>query len=204
MCNCFAEKLVLITNHIKPELPEKYTDLNIDWEGYSFFMDGKPHVPVNPKVRIEYRGFKRNGDPKVNLTKDSVSMMARYCPFCGEDTKAAENPPKFNSSDLWEWKSQGFIGYVVGLDIDDGATGYMNLLNAEGDDVGDTYVLVDLSCLTKVEKKTELQNKYDKLLVLIGERDELVDEVCSYGESNPTSSPQCVIDLVDKLKQGIE
>ena len=88
MCNCFDEKLVLIKAHIKPQLPEKHTDLNIEWEGYSFFTDGKPHVPVNPKVRIEYRGFKKNGDPKANLTKDSVSMLARYCPFCGEDTKA--------------------------------------------------------------------------------------------------------------------
>ena len=154
MCNCFAEKLILITDHIKPKLPEKYTDLNIEWEGYSFFLDGKPHVPVNPKVRIEYRRFKRDGEPKVNLTKDSVSMLARYCPFCGEDTKADENPYGISADDskLYEWKSKGYIGYVVGLDVDDGATGYMNLLNEEGDDVSDNYVLVDLSCLTKVSK----------------------------------------------------
>lgn len=90
MCKCFDEKLKLITDHVKGQLPEKHTDLNINWEGYSFFLDGKLHVPVNPRVRFEYRGFKKNGDPKANLTKDSLTMLARYCPFCGFDTKPDE------------------------------------------------------------------------------------------------------------------
>lgn len=196
MCNCFAEKLVLITDHIKPKLPEKYTDLNIDWEGYSFFMDGKPHVPVNPKVRIEYRGFKRNGDPKVNLTKDSVSMMARYCPFCGEDTKAVTKDD-YEKLQL-EWESIEFN--PDDLDLTDRMREIRKLMDESPWMINpDNGEVVEEPAV-----ETELQNKYDKLLVLIGERDELVDEVCSYGESNPTSSPQCVIDLVDKLKQGIE
>lgn len=34
---------------------------------------------------------------------------------------------------------------------------------------------------------SELQVKYDRLLVLLGERDELVDDIYNYGKSNPAS-----------------
>ena len=64
----------------------EYEDLKLEWSGYSFFFSGD-NVPVNPKVKIEYRGFKKNGDPKANLTKDEVTIIGRYCPFCGRDTK---------------------------------------------------------------------------------------------------------------------
>lgn len=64
------------------------------------------------------------------------------------------NAPNYGiGGNLYEMKSQGYIGYIVGLDVDDGCTGYMNLLNEEGDDISDNYVLVDLSCLTKYEGK---------------------------------------------------
>lgn len=89
-CNCFGETLERVKSKLMERIPEDATQVNFEWEGYSFFMDGKPHVPVNPKVLVEYRGVKRNGEPKANLTKDSVSIMARYCPFCGFDTKKDE------------------------------------------------------------------------------------------------------------------
>lgn len=53
---------------------------------------------------------------------------------------------------VWEWKSQGLKGYVVGLDVADGSTGYMNLLDYEGD-LSDNIVMVDLSCLTRVDEE---------------------------------------------------
>lgn len=92
MCDCFKEKLKLVTEHIKKDLTdfEKET-FHSEWVGYSFFLDGKPHVPVNPKVAYEYKTKKRNGDVAKNLKKNDVSMLARYCPFCGEDTKKDEN-----------------------------------------------------------------------------------------------------------------
>tara|TARA_R110000772_G_scaffold24212_4_gene64132 strand:- start:1079 stop:1558 length:480 start_codon:yes stop_codon:yes gene_type:complete len=89
MCKCFEESLKRVKEHVFNKLDgTSFKDLKVDWVGYSYFLDGKPHVPVNPKVSIEYRGFKKNGDPKANLTKDDVTIMARYCPFCGEDTEA--------------------------------------------------------------------------------------------------------------------
>lgn len=91
MCNCFEENLKKIKEHLTPQLPEQRKELEIKWVGYSFFLDGKSHVPVNPKISVEYRGFKKNGDPKVGLTKDTVTVVARYCPFCGEDTKEVES-----------------------------------------------------------------------------------------------------------------
>lgn len=47
----------------------------------------------------------------------------------------------------------------------------------------------------------EMQVKYDRLMVLLSERDELVDDVYDYGKSNPASAPQCVTDLVEKMDQ---
>lgn len=52
----------------------------------------------------------------------------------------------FTDGMLREWKSQGYIGYVVAVDFDDGCTGYMELF--EDGDITGVYVLVDLSCLT--------------------------------------------------------
>lgn len=68
-------------DHIKKDLPE-HTDFDIDWEGYSFFFSGD-HVPVNPKIKYEYRGYKKDGSPMKGLTKRSVSMLSNYCPYCG-------------------------------------------------------------------------------------------------------------------------
>jgi len=88
MCKCFEEKLVLIKEHVSKKLTDfEKSYLQTEWEGYSFFMDGGDHIPVNPKVKIEYRTQKKNGDIQKSKKKDSVSMLARYCPFCGRDTK---------------------------------------------------------------------------------------------------------------------
>ena len=91
MCNCFEEKIKLIKEHVSKKLTEFEADnLKVEWEGYSFFMDGGDHIPVNPKVNIEYKTKKRNGDVAKSKKKDSVSMLARYCPFCGRDTKSVK------------------------------------------------------------------------------------------------------------------
>ena len=92
MCNCFKERLALIKEHVSKNLTEfEISTLSLEWKGYSFFMDGKDHIPVNPRVNIEYRTKKRNGDIAKSKKKDNVSMMARYCPYCGRDTKAEDN-----------------------------------------------------------------------------------------------------------------
>ena len=114
MCNCFKETLDKVKEHIKPQLPEKHSDLKVDWEGYSFILSGKPYIPVNPKINIEYRGFKKNGDPKSNLTKETMSIMARYCPFCGEDTEAVTKDD-YKALQL-EWESIEFNPDSLDLD----------------------------------------------------------------------------------------
>ena len=92
MCKCFDGTLKRMKLHVIDKLDGvPFKDLEVDWVGYSFFLDGKPRVPVNPKIKIEYRGFKKNGDPKANLTKDEATIIARYCPFCGFDTQPGVN-----------------------------------------------------------------------------------------------------------------
>ncbi|HDY7638927.1 TPA: hypothetical protein RQK07_003323 [Vibrio vulnificus] len=81
-CNCFSENLERIKEKVTAQLPEGATDLSVEWEGYSFFFSGD-HVPVNPRILIEYRKKKKDGTPAKNLTKDVVGMLCQYCPFCG-------------------------------------------------------------------------------------------------------------------------
>lgn len=89
MCDCFKDNLERIKEHVSKKLTDfEKSTLKLNWDGYSFFIEGGDHIPVNPKVNIEYNTKKRNGDVAKSKKKDSVSMMARYCPFCGRDTKA--------------------------------------------------------------------------------------------------------------------
>lgn len=80
-------------------------------------------------------------DRMQHYTKKGEDLRTIVLSIIGEGEKH-----KFNSDELWEWESQGYKGYICGFHIDDGAAGFMRLLNEEGD----TYVLVDFSCLTKV------------------------------------------------------
>lgn len=92
MCNCFEERLTLIKEHVSKKLSDfELSTLELEWEGCSFFMDGGDHIPVNPRVNISYKTKKRNGDIAKSKKKDNISMMARYCPYCGRDTKADTN-----------------------------------------------------------------------------------------------------------------
>ncbi|NKF51395.1 hypothetical protein G3R49_12585 [Shewanella sp. WXL01] len=90
MCNCFDENLARVTEHLKDRISGEFTEFEADWKDQSFFLDGKKHVPVNPKIKYSYRLKKKDGTPRANKTNHEVSMVARYCPFCGEDTQADE------------------------------------------------------------------------------------------------------------------
>ncbi|MBY7811632.1 hypothetical protein KW448_08230 [Vibrio fluvialis] len=83
-CNCFSENLQKIKDKVIEKLPEGALDVNVEWEGYSFFFSGD-YVPVNPRISIEYRKAKKDGTPAKNLTKESVGMLCKYCPFCGRE-----------------------------------------------------------------------------------------------------------------------
>ena len=86
-CNCFEKSLEQVKKHVLDHIGA-VTEFEAEWVGSSFFLDGKDHVPVNPKVKYEYRGLKKDKTPKANKTKDEITLMARYCPFCGIDTQA--------------------------------------------------------------------------------------------------------------------
>ena len=86
-CKCFEESLDKVKTHIKEKLGEGVTEFNANWKDYSYFISGGDHIPVNPKVEYEYRGVKKDGSSKAKLTKDTISIFARFCPFCGRDTK---------------------------------------------------------------------------------------------------------------------
>ena len=88
MCNCFKDNLERIKEHVSKKLTDfEKSYLHVEWQDYAYMITEKDYVPVNPKVNIEYRTKKRSGDIAKSKKKDSVSMMARYCPFCGRDTK---------------------------------------------------------------------------------------------------------------------
>lgn len=90
MCNCFEETLVKIKEHVAPQVPEGAKDLSIDWDGRTYLLSGDEHSPVNPKIKIEYRAPKKGGGHAANLKKDTVSILASHCMFCGYQYKKAE------------------------------------------------------------------------------------------------------------------
>lgn len=83
-CNCFDEALGRAKAYIKGKLPGGAIDLLVTWESSALFFSGEV-VPVNPKLNISYRHVKKDGTPDRNLTKDSMTLPCRYCPFCGRE-----------------------------------------------------------------------------------------------------------------------
>lgn len=83
-CNCFEDKLEAVKKLI-PEQIGDHTDLHVNWKGYLYYLTGGDHCPVLPKLEIEYRRVKVSGKPYQNLTKDSIGMSCKFCPFCGRE-----------------------------------------------------------------------------------------------------------------------
>jgi hypothetical protein len=89
-CNCFEEMLDKVKEHIAPKIPAGAIDVNIDWDGRTFVLSKGEYAPVNPKVKIEYRAPKKAGGHTVNLKKDTVTMTASYCCYCGNKYEREE------------------------------------------------------------------------------------------------------------------
>lgn len=92
-CECFPETLKIVEKSVVDQLQHrgtKHENISVNWEGYSYFLSGD-YCPVNPKVKVEYQGFKKNGDPMRNLTKDSITITAKFCPFCGRKHLQSES-----------------------------------------------------------------------------------------------------------------
>lgn len=78
-CNCFNE----IIEKVKESLKDK-KELNISWQNEVFFFSEENNAPCVLKVESEYRRVKTNGLLYANKTKESVNVIMKYCPFCGE------------------------------------------------------------------------------------------------------------------------
>lgn len=84
-CNCFEATLDNASEKIKERLPENITELNIDWKDRIFFLSVGEYSPSNPQVEYSYRRKKSNGEPYRSITKDSITIAASYCCFCGRE-----------------------------------------------------------------------------------------------------------------------
>lgn len=82
-CNCFSEYLEKVKEQVIPQIPEGSDEVHFNWQNRVFLISGKDYSPVNPKVEIEYRKPKRGGGFAKGMTRDTVSIMANYCAFCG-------------------------------------------------------------------------------------------------------------------------
>ncbi|WP_417585316.1 hypothetical protein [Nitrincola sp.] len=84
-CNCFDETLEAMKAHIIEKLPEGVVDFEASWEGHSFILSDRDHVPVNPQINYTYRKIKKDKTPAANLSKGQVKVFCSYCPFCGRE-----------------------------------------------------------------------------------------------------------------------
>jgi len=87
-CGCFERTLLKMQQHIQQQLNQqgvKYEDLELNWQGRAYILSGDEHSPVNPKIEVSYQTFKKNGEPTRNRKKDSISIMASHCAFCGRE-----------------------------------------------------------------------------------------------------------------------
>lgn len=79
MCECFKK----ITDLVEKSLEGK-NEVSVEWQNQTIFFNNKPHAPTVLKIDTEYRQRKVNGQPYRNKTKDSINVILKYCPFCGE------------------------------------------------------------------------------------------------------------------------
>lgn len=82
-CSCFSEYLEKVKEKVIPQIPEGSIEIHLDWQNRIFLLSGADYSPVNPKVEIEYRKAKKGGGFAKSMTRDTVSVMANFCPFCG-------------------------------------------------------------------------------------------------------------------------
>lgn len=81
-CNCFEEKLIQISEHLKAKLSPDITEFDAQWDGAAMLLDGES-VPATLKIDYQFRGAKRNKTPNKNITKDNVRIFFSFCPICG-------------------------------------------------------------------------------------------------------------------------
>lgn len=84
MCNCHSESQKNLVEHITKQLPAGATGLNVELKGYVFGLGGPggiTHRAACP-VEVTYQAPKKTSGMKT--VKQTISLRATFCPFCGE------------------------------------------------------------------------------------------------------------------------
>ncbi|EPC02491.1 hypothetical protein L861_09070 [Litchfieldella anticariensis FP35 = DSM 16096] len=83
-CQCSDTIKQKLTEKITTQLPEGHRDLEVEVGHYvfPFTKTGIDHRFAVP-VKIRYQAPKKRGDGFANK-KEDTSILASYCPFCGE------------------------------------------------------------------------------------------------------------------------
>ncbi|CAM0038611.1 hypothetical protein SIPHO067v1_p0027 [Vibrio phage 51E28.1] len=85
-CTCFDNILEKSKERVKAHLEEKgieiQGDVEVSWEGYSFFFSGD-YSPVNAKIKVAYRPLKKDKTPQKNMKRDEMNILFDFCPYCG-------------------------------------------------------------------------------------------------------------------------
>lgn len=118
-CTCFEDTLARVTDHVAKGIGEKYQDLKVSWQNEAFILSAADYLPVNPKILVEYRTFKKDDTPRKNLTKKDFSMFCTYCPFCGrkleKEGEAPEPSPSMKKLQETCDKNQGWQTALEGV-----------------------------------------------------------------------------------------
>lgn len=97
MCNCFAETLERVKEHVKPQIPATAEDFKMDWENRAYMLSAGEYAPTNPRLEYSYQPIKKDGTRAKNRRKDTVSIIASHCCFCGEKFERPEKKEADNA-----------------------------------------------------------------------------------------------------------
>jgi hypothetical protein len=83
MCNCKQETEAGLAEALPDQLPEGHEGLSARLTGYAMMIgDGVMHLRQVMPIAVTYRAPTKAGVMKEK--KQSMSMQANYCMFCGE------------------------------------------------------------------------------------------------------------------------
>lgn len=81
MCNCHNEIMEKVKE--KVDIPDGAADMDFEWKGKVFRLDGKNSDPCPPRVEFSFRAPKKGGGHRSNKTTSSLVVFGSYCTFCG-------------------------------------------------------------------------------------------------------------------------
>lgn len=82
-CNCFDEIKGKADKAIREQLPDGATEIDVSWKPGVFIVSSSERAPVPLQLEVSYRKVKLNGDPAKNVTRETVNIHMKHCPFCG-------------------------------------------------------------------------------------------------------------------------